>query len=73
MWSISIAALLICIPINVLLNSISVVVETYRQLHPGRSADGVAYISGEPNVPPGLSDEPSLGLQVGEKRKGFPN
>ncbi len=48
MWSTSIAALLICIPINVLQNSISVVVETYRHLHPGRSADGVAYISGEP-------------------------
>ena len=52
MWSTSIAALLICIPINVLQNSISFVVETYRQLHPERSADGVAYISGEPNVPP---------------------
>lgn len=48
MWSISIAALLICIPINVLQNSISVVVETYRQLHPGRSADGVAYIGVNP-------------------------
>lgn len=71
MCSTSIAALLIRIPINVLQNSILVVVETYRWLHPGRLADGVAYISGEPNVPLGLSDEPSLGLQVGEKRKGF--
>ncbi len=62
MWSTSIAALLICIPINVLQNSILVVVETYRRLHPGRSADGVAYIY-----------RVSLGLQVGEKRKGFLN
>lgn len=70
MWSTSIAALLICIPIIVLQNSILVVVETYRRLHPERSADGVAYISGEPNVPPGLSDGPlSLGLQVGAKEK----
>lgn len=52
MCSTSIAALLIRIPINVLQNSILVVVETYRRLHPGRSADGVAYISGEPKRPP---------------------